>query len=77
MGQTNKRAPAGIRWDKTCSQEKMWKDLGGNQEEILRSIEKFGGYKTEIKEGIEEKERQALRNKVKEGKKHLETYTGG
>ena len=27
---------------------KIWKDLGGDQEEVL-SIEKFGGYKTEVK----------------------------
>ena len=36
----------------------------------MLSTEKFGGYKTEVKEQIE---RQALRNKVKE-EKHLETY---
>ena len=35
------------------------------------SIEKFGGYKTEVIEIIEERERQALRNKVKE-EKHLQ-----
>ena len=33
---------AGIRWDSVV--EKVWKDIGGN-EEIL-SIEKFAGYKT-------------------------------
>ena len=38
---------AGIRWDSVV--EKAWKDIGRNQEEIL-SIEKFAGYKTEIKE---------------------------
>ena len=37
---------AGIRWDNVV--EKIWKDRGGNQEEIL-STEKFGGYKTEVK----------------------------
>ena len=31
---------AGIRWDNVV--EKIWKDLGGDQEEVL-SIEKFGG----------------------------------
>ena len=39
--------------------------MGGNQEEIL-SIEKFAGYKIEVKEKIEIRERLALRNKVKE-----------
>ena len=34
---------AGITWDNVV--EKIWKDLEGNQEEVL-SIEKFGGYKT-------------------------------
>ena len=50
----------------------------GRQENILLSIEKFGGYKTEEKERIEERERLALRNKVKQ-EKHLpgKRYTGG
>ena len=39
----------------------------GDQEEVLLSTEKLGGYKTEeVKERIEERERQTLRNKVKE-----------
>ena len=46
--------------------------MGGDREEGLRT-EKFGGYKTEVKGRIEERERQALRNKVK-GEKHLEIY---
>ena len=37
------------------------------------SIEKLGGYKTEVKERIEERERQVLRNKVKEDK-HLQIH---
>ena len=52
--------------------EKVWKDIGGNQEEIL-SIDKFAGYKTEAKEKIEMRERLALRNKVKE-EEHLQIY---
>ena len=48
--------------------------MGGDQEEVL-SIEKFGGYKTELKERIEERERLALRNKVNE-EKHLDIYGG-
>ena len=35
---------AGTRWDNVV--EKIWKDLGGDQEEVL-STEKFGGYKIE------------------------------
>ena len=38
---------AGIRWDSVV--EKVWKDIGGNKEDIP-SIEKFAGYKTEVKE---------------------------
>ena len=34
---------AGIRWDSVVY--KVWKGIGGSQEEIL-SMEKFGGYKT-------------------------------
>ena len=54
---------AGIRWDSVFG--KVWKDIGGNQEEIL-SIEKFAGYKTEVKESIEIRERLAPKNNVKE-----------
>ena len=49
----------------------VWKDIGGSEEEML-SIEKFAGYKTEVKERIETRERLALGNKVKEGE-HIET----
>ena len=52
----------------------MWKDIGGNQEEIL-SIEKFAGCMAQVKEKIEIRERLALRNKVKEAE-HLEIYWG-
>ena len=38
--------------------------IGGNQE--ILSMEKFGGYKTEVKGRIESRETLALRNKVKE-----------
>ena len=61
------KGPAGIRWDSVV--EKVWKHIGGNQEEIL-STEKFGGYRTEVKEKIETRERLALRKKVKE-EQHL------
>ena len=59
---------AGIRWDGVV--EKEWKDIGGSLQEIL-PIEKFAGYKTEVKENVEIRENSALRNKVK-GEEHLE-----
>ena len=38
---------AGIRWDSLV--DKVWKDIGGNQEEILQlSIDKFAGYKLSL-----------------------------
>ena len=49
----------GKRWDNVV--EKIWKGLG-DREEIL-SIEKFGGYKTEVKERTEARGRQALTKK--------------
>ena len=67
-----KKGRGGIRWDNVA--ETIWKDLGGDQEQAL-SIEKFGGYKTEVKYIIEERERLALRRKVKE-EQHLEIYGG-
>ena len=72
MGESKKRARAGIWWDSVV--EKAWKDIGGNQEEML-SIEKFAGYKTEFKEKIEIRERLALRNKAKE-EEHFAIYGG-
>ena len=38
----------GNSWDNVF--EKIWKELGGDQEEVL-SIEKFGGYNTDVKKG--------------------------
>ena len=65
-----KKGRAGIRWDSVV--EKVWKDIGGNQEEVM-SAGKFGKYKAEVEETIERRERLALRNKV-ESEKHLEIY---
>ena len=45
--------------------EKVWKDIRGNQEDIL-SKEKFGGYKTELKDMIKARQSLALRHKSKE-----------
>ena len=52
---------AGIRWDNVVG--KIWNGLG-DREEVL-STDKFGGYETEVKERIEERERLALRNSMK------------
>ena len=38
----------GTRWNTVV--EKVWKDIEGNQENVL-SIERFGGHKTEVNEG--------------------------
>ena len=52
----------------------MFQDLAGDHEEVL-SMEEFGGYKTESKEMIEEWERLALKENVKQ-EKHIITYKG-
>ena len=49
---------AAIRWDDVV--EKIWKDLGGNQEEVLFT-EKFGGYKTKVKEKTEKKRKASAK----------------
>ena len=41
--QKTTKGRTGKRWNNVV--ERIWKDLGGDQEEVL-SIEKFGGYKT-------------------------------
>ena len=63
---------AGIRWDNVV--EKIWKDIGEDQQEVP-CTDKFGGYKTEAKERIEERERQAPKKKVKD-EKHLRNIRG-
>ena len=62
---------AGARWDSVV--EKVRKDIGGAKK--ILPAEKFGGYKTEVKEVVEIGESLALRNKVKE-EEHLEIYGG-
>ena len=66
------KGPAGTKWDSVV--EKVWKDIGGNQEEVM-SAGKFLKYKAEVEEMIERRERLAPRNKV-ESEKHLEMYGG-
>ena len=43
----------GIKWDSVV--EKVWKDIGGNEEEMM-SAEKFGRYKAEVEERTERRE---------------------
>ena len=52
---------AGTRWDSVV--EKVWKDIGGNQEEIL-SIEKFPGY--QVQDRITRKDRNKEKASAKE-----------
>ena len=59
---------AALRWDSAV--EKVWKDIGGNQEDVL-SLETFGGCKADVNERIERRKRLALRNRV-EGEEHFE-----
>ena len=60
-----------VRWYRVV--ERVWKDIEGNQEEIL-ATGRFAGYKTKVKEIIEIRERPALRNKVEE--ENTLRYTG-
>ena len=59
-------------WDSVV--EKVWKDIGGNQEAMM-SAGKFGRGKTEVEEIRERRERLTLRNKVK-SEKHLSYMRG-
>jgi len=56
----NKRTKgqAGIRWDRVV--ENVWKEIGGNQDEIM-SIDEGGGYKTKVRDMIELREKKTLR----------------
>ena len=63
---------AGTRWDSVV--EKVWKYIGGNEADIL-SIEKFGVYKTDVREMIKGWERLPLRNQMKK-EEYLEIYGG-
>ena len=46
------KAQARIRWKSVL--EKVWNDIGRNQEDVL-SVEKFGPYKTKVQERTEKK----------------------
>ena len=65
MEETKRRA--GTRWNSVV--EKVWKDMGGNQEDIL-SIDKFDECKTEVKEWIR-KNGKASAKKQGEGRGNL------
>ena len=68
-----RKGRAGIGWDDVV--DKIWKAFKGRPRRGT-VYEEFDGYAiTQVKERIEERERLALRNKVKE-EKHLEKYGG-
>ena len=64
---------AEIRWDRVG--EKVWKDVGGNQEEIL-SIDNFGGCKSEIKRQDRSKGKASAKKQGERGGT-LKRYTRG
>ena len=66
------RQPQVGRWENAA--EKVWKDIGGNQEDIMPA-EKFSGYKPAVEKRIEIRERLALRHKVKSDK-HIRDVRG-
>ena len=72
MGEVTKRR-AGERWDSVI--EKVWEDIGGNQEGTL-SKEKIEVYKTETNYETRTSETLAPRNEVKD-EYHPEIYGGG
>ena len=56
---------AGIRWASVV--EKVWKDIGGNQAELFLSREKFGGYKTDVKERKKNKGKASAKEQGERG----------
>ena len=67
------RGRAGIRWDNAV--EKIWKDVGGDQEEEL-STETFGGRVQDRTEITKRRKGKANANKYGERGDHLEIYEG-
>ena len=68
------RGRAELRWDSVV--ERAWKCMVANQEDMVSvRVDKFGRYNTDVKGGIERRERLALRNKVK-SKRHFELCLG-
>ena len=72
--ETNGRA--GIRWDTSSVVEKVWRDVGGNQEEVM-SAEKFGRYKTEVEGRTDRKKGKASAKKQGEIGETLRRCAGG
>ena len=66
------KGQAGNRWGRNV--EKIWKEIGGNQDEIL-SIDEATGYKTKVRDMIEKRGKETLRCKVDE-EEHLRIYGG-
>ena len=46
-GQSDERASLEIKWDSVV--EKVWKDIGGDQEEVM-SVDKFGRFKKDVRQ---------------------------
>ena len=63
---------AGIRWDNVV--EKVWKDLGGIQEDIQQCMEKFGGASQSIRK--DRSRGKASAEKQGERRRTLEIYGG-
>ena len=53
-GRKQRKGQAGNRWDRDV--EKIWKEIGGNQDEIL-SMDEAAGYKTKERDMIEKREK--------------------
>ena len=69
------KGQAGIRWDSVV--EKGWKDIGGNQEEVLQLfMDKFGGYKTDRCKTKDINKGKASAKKQGERGGALEIFTG-
>ena len=64
---------AGTRWDSVV--EKVWKDIGGNQEQIL-TTEKFAGCKTEVKRGDRNKGKASAKKQGERGRTLIDTRGG-
>ena len=59
-----------VQWDKEV--ERVWKGIGGNEDEVLFMGES-AGYKTKVRDMIEMRGKGALRRKVDE-EEHLKIY---
>ena len=70
MPESNERAITGVKWGSVI--DTICKFMGEHEEDI-RSMAKFGRYKTERKRRTERREMLALDKKV-EGEEHIEIH---